>query len=210
MIDKLKKIIKWLRIIYNHSDEDLPIYLDSDSTGLKLHIGSGPLNLQGWVNVDARNFSHIHICSEGFDLDEFVEHSISEIYMCHVLEHFSFEETKSILMNFRNKLKKGGLLRLSVPDFGKLVEIYESNNNDVDLIKYALMGGQDYNFNFHKSVYNKSNLSKILNDCGYKEIKEWKTEEDFGKSIGDWSDGLFKTKKGDFPVSLNLIAQYNE
>jgi len=188
-------------------DESIPVYVESKSTGLKLHIGAGPLNLQGWVNIDARGFEHIHLCTEGFELNEFSEHSIAEIYMCHVLEHFSFEETKNILLNFRSKLQKEGLLRLSVPDFDKIVDIYKLNNQDVDLIKYALMGGQEYEFNFHKSVYNKNNFSKLLKDCGYKEIKEWATVEEFGKSIGDWSDGIFKTESGNYPISLNLIAK---
>jgi len=38
-----------------------PLYLNSHSDGLKVHLGAGPINPQGWVNVDARSDSHIHL-----------------------------------------------------------------------------------------------------------------------------------------------------
>lgn len=190
--------------------ENKPVYPTTSSEGLKVHLGAGPINIQGWINIDARADSHIHLHSEGFDLHEFADGALSEIYMCHVLEHFSFEESKVILQNFRKKLKVGGVLRLSVPDFDRLVTAYHANENNLELIKMALMGGQDYEYNYHKSVYNHALLSDLLLSCDYAGLDTWNSLEDFGVDIGDWSSKNFSTSKGEFPVSLNIKALKTE
>lgn len=183
-----------------------PLYPDVRSSGLKIHLGAGPINIQGWINIDARGDSHIHLQSNGFDLKEFADGAVSEIYMCHVLEHFSFEETKKVLKTMHGKLKTGGVLRLSVPDFDQLVAIYHASGNDLELIKMALMGGQDYEYNFHKGVFNKTLLSNLLIFCGFDGVQAWSTLEDFGIDLDDWSNKSFETPAGDIPVSLNIKA----
>ena len=183
-----------------------PVYPKSGDGGLKIHLGAGPINIQGWVSIDARQAPHIHLRSEGFALNEFADGAIGEIYMCHVLEHFSFEEIGEILRSFRKKLKVGGVLRLSVPDFDRLVTVYQANGNNLELIKFALMGGQDYEYNFHKSVFNRAALAGLLASCGFEHMAEWNTLEEFGAHLGDWSETGFQTPKGEFPISLNMKA----
>lgn len=183
-----------------------PVYPKAGNGGLKIHVGSGSINIQGWVSIDARQAPHIHLCSEGFALKEFVDGSIGEIYMCHVLEHFSFEEIGEILRNFHRKLKIGGVLRLSVPDFDRLLTVYQANGNNLELIKFALMGGQDYAHNFHKCVFNRAALADLLVACGFAHIAEWNTIEEFGVHLGDWSETSFQTPRGEFPISLNMKA----
>ena len=183
-----------------------PIYPKAGDGGLKIHLGAGPINIQGWVSIDARRAPHIHLCAEGFTLDEFSDGAISEIYMCHVLEHFSFEEVGEVLQNFHKKLKVGGVLRLSVPDFDRLVTAYQANDNDLDLIKFALMGGQDYEYNFHKCVFNHAALADLLAAHGFECIEEWNTLDEFGVHLGDWSETGFQTPKGEFQISLNMKA----
>ena len=175
-------------------------------SGLRLHLGAGPINLQGWVNIDAREATHIHLTANNFDLVEFADGTLAEIYMCHVLEHFSFEESEQLLRNFHRKLKPGGTLRISVPHFDHLIAIYKANSDNLEIVKRALMGGQDYEYNFHKSIYNKTLLSSLMLSCGYASPQEWTTAEEFGADLGDWSNKNFDTPAGSFPVSLNVKA----
>jgi len=205
---KLKTIFLYL-FCREWSGLSKPIYPDKSGSGLRIHLGAGPINIQGWVNIDACDGPHIHMQTSGFDLKEFSDGAVSEIYMCHVLEHFSFDEVTSLLHVVRKKLHSGGLLRLSVPDFDKLVAIYQANNNDLDLIKNALMGGQEYKYNFHKAVFNESALSDLLISCGFSNIKTWSAVEDFGVDLGDWSNKSFYTPSGEFAVSLNVKATFD-
>lgn len=189
-----------------NSNRQLPVYVAPMSPGLKVHLGSGPINIQGWINVDARSYDHVHVVSDGFELREFTDGAIAEIYLCHVLEHFSFEEAEALLKSLKVKLRAGGVIRLSVPSFDSLIEVYKQCGSDITKVQFALMGGQDYQYNFHKSLYNLKSLRQLLENCGYSNVLEWETLVDFGVDLGDWSNGTFATKQGAMSISLNLKA----
>lgn len=192
---------------FKNSDKPEAIYPKNQMNGkIKIHFGSGEINLQGWINVDARAFEHVHIVSDKINLIQFTDGSVDEIYLCHVLEHVSFEDTDLFLQSVLKKLKNGGLLRISVPSFDSIIQIYENNNRELDSVKFALMGGQDYEYNFHKSVYNYNTLSALLESCGFTNVQTWNTKLDFGVSLGDWSDRNFSSKIGPISISLNVKA----
>ncbi|MEW7009874.1 class I SAM-dependent methyltransferase [Lentilitoribacter sp. EG35] len=201
---KLKSVFNRLYLLISNNERKVIVSQHEGVPGLKLHLGAGPINLAGWINIDAREAPHIHLITNNFELVEFADESLSEIYLCHVLEHFSFEESKLLLNNFRRKLKSGGVFRVSVPDIDHLISAYKANGDDLELVKMAFMGGQDYEYNFHKSIYNSTLLSKLFIECGFKNPEKWITESDFGVNLGDWSNKSFDTPAGLFPVSLNI------
>lgn len=164
--------------------------------GLCLHIGCGDINLPGWVNIDARPFSHVHIVSQDISLGEFQDSSVSAIYLCHVLEHFPFAELQSVLNLFNQKLKPGGVLYLAVPDFHKIVESYTSNR-DISSIMKVLMGGQEYEYNFHYSVFDHQFLSHNLSSAGFVSVMSYDPSDLLGRAFNDFST---------HPMSLNLKA----
>ncbi len=198
---KIFRLLKWLKLIKNNFDQPLPIFT-KNSDGLKVHLGSGEINLQGWINIDANQNTHIHMIDKNFKLNNLKDETISEFYLCHVLEHFSFTESIELIKKIQQKLKKNGVIRISVPDFQKLSSIYSLNSN-LDQIKFALMGGQKDNYDYHKSIYDHPGLTKILEDCKFGEISEW-NYEDFGVKIGDWSEGYYKVQNKKIEISLNL------
>ena len=69
---------------------------------------------------------------------------------------------KEVLWEWRRILKPDGILRLSVPDFDALVNIYEACGRDIDSIAAPLMGGQDFAENIHYSVFNLKYFSCLL------------------------------------------------
>lgn len=174
----------------------------ADSLRPKVHIGCGTVNIEGWINIDARSASHVHIDTDVVDLATFSDASLGEIYTCHMLEHLSFEEVRKILAIFMVKLKPGGTLRIAVPDFSQLARLYVEQGVGLETIKYALMGGQDYAYNFHKSVFDRDTLTRLLQDTGFQQVQSYDTVEDFGTELGDWSTG----KISGVPISLNLKA----
>ena len=207
LIKQILEILKRLKNSYINRNLPEPIFIKNSVAGLKVHIGTGEINLQGWINIDARNFSHVHIVSNDMKLSEFSDNSIDEIYLCHILEHISFKEAEKFINFVCSKLKKGGTIRIAVPSFDSIIKIYQNTNNDFNVVKFALMGGQDYEYNFHKSMYNFNYLYNVLKTNNYENIEEWNTKEDFGQSIGDWSDSFFKTNNGLVLISLNIKAR---
>lgn len=199
---KLVKLLNWFNFVKKNYDKNPPIY-PKNSDGIKIHLGSGSINLQGWINIDGIKLSHVHNYDENFELKEFSDNSISEIYLCHVLEHFSFEDSEKLLLKLNSKLKKDGIIRLSVPNIDMILDTYKDTNN-LNILKNAIMGGQNTKYDFHKSIYNKKELKDLLIRTGFKNISEWNTKEDFGESLNDWSDFGHKINNKSYFLSLNL------
>lgn len=200
----IKKILSWLKKPSIFFKESAPIYPSVEKQGIKIHIGSGEINLQGWINIDARKFAHTHINTDSLVLNEFTDNAINYIYMCHILEHLSFEEVKILLEDLNKKLSKDGVLMISVPNFQSIAMIYQETDFNLEKIKFALMGGQDYEHNFHKSVYDFKNLKSLFEEAGFQSVTQWDTKEEFGELIGDWSHYHEKINGKKIPLSLNL------
>ena len=198
-------IFKKFRSLFQINSQETLDFRKNDKP--KLHIGCGPINLSGWINIDARSFEHVHIVTDSIDLHQFSDGSIGEIYLCHVLEHFSFLDVDKLLCLFSTKLCSDGLLRLSVPDFRLIVDGYHNSSGNLLIFRQALMGGQDYPFNYHKSVYDVSLITNLLQKFGFKNIEKWQPEVIFGTNHDDWSNKCIETRFKKFPISLNICAQ---
>ena len=167
--------------------------------GICLHIGCGTVDIQGWINIDGRAFDHTHYMSHDFDLNVFTDNSVSQIYMSHVLEHFSIIDSRHLIKHLRTKLAPGGCLLIAVPDFSKIASKYVDTGELSDVIS-ALVGGQNYEYNLHKYVYDFKTLSDLLLSLGFSDIQLWDPLTTFGSNLRDSSL---------HPLSLNVIAYYN-
>lgn len=170
---------------------------------VNLHLGCGSIQHPKFINIDARPAPHIHYIRAIDDLSPFKSNSVNLIYASHCLEHFPHAETRRVLAEWHRVLKSGGILRLSVPDFDLLLEIYHDLQHDLEPIMGLMLGGQDYAFNFHKTAFNKASLTKALLNVGFKDVKEWHPGSCEMTTFDDWSGHLLGAK---YPVSLNLEA----
>lgn len=180
-----------------------------DERGLvRLHVGCGEIDARGFVNVDARVYPHVHIVTRNlFDLKAVPDGVASLVYMCHVLEHVSFREVHRVLVEMRRILAPQGVLRLSVPDFDLILDIYEHNGREPASIVGPLMGGQDYAFNFHYNVFTRRSLSAALVKAGYEDVKPWDPLACEHHDFEDWASRPVEVNGRRFPVSLNLEAK---
>ncbi|MEK7524327.1 MAG: methyltransferase domain-containing protein, partial [Patescibacteria group bacterium] len=171
-----------------------------------IHIGCGEQNDPQFINVDTLPLSHVHYVHKAEALPMFPDKYADLIYACHILEHISYKKLPETLREWNRVLKKGGILRLSVPDFDKIVHIYQKNENDIATIEGPLMGGQDYIFNFHKSTYSKKYLSKILLENGFEKTREWDPLTADHYSFNDWASRPMVVRGIAYPISLNIEA----
>lgn len=162
-----------------------------------IHIGCGEINDRRFINVDARPLKHIHFVTKTPSLIEFNDSFTDLIYACHVLEHFSHKIVLEVLENWYRVLKPGGILRLSVPDFDKLVDTYLATGRDVSSVLWILMGGQEYDYNYHYCAFTENSLSDLLKAVGFSEVRSW-SPNDLDDWVEDWSQREH--------VSLNLEA----
>jgi len=146
---------------------------------VKLNLGCGDFPIEGYTNIDRKRGQ------EAYPLN-CDDTSVDEIRASHILEHFGSKETFEVLKNWVIKLKPGGVLKIAVPDFAKIAEGHK--NGDMNTTAY-LCGGQLDDNDFHKNIFDRESLTKLLEMAGLVDIKLWESKIEDCASL---------------PVSLNL------
>ena len=128
------------------------------------------------------------------------------IYASHVLEHISMLKLKEVLNEWKRVLKPKGILRLSVPDFERIIDIYNSNNKNIEYIWMPLLGSQEYKENSHFSVFNFLFIKNLLNEVGFSEIRSWDQTTTNHHDFEDWASKYIQIIDKSYPISLNVEA----
>lgn len=142
---------------------------------MKLHIGCGAKVLSGYKNIDLLDLPHIDYKTSADNLSMIEDNSIEEIYACHILEHFGRHDVPRVLEEWYRVLKKGGVLRIAVPNFEAIVKVY-TQGVDIEKVMGLLYGGQDYEYNFHYQTFDYSRLQRLLTESNFTnaELYDWK------------------------------------
>jgi len=176
---------------------------------LKLHIGCGKCYVPGWTNLDIGIFDDaiVDVVDDARTLKTIKDGSCEIIYASHVLEHFGRHDHIYVLQVWRRKLRPGGILRISVPDFDKVVEKY-NETSDLELISGFLLGGQRTSYDYHNMIFNKSSLEAALRAAAFSEVNEWDWRNVSHAHIDDYSQAYLPhmDKEGGLLMSLNLEA----
>lgn len=173
---------------------------------VRLHLGCGPIDHPGFINIDGVSRPHVHHIQSVVDLSNFASGSVDFIYTSHVLEHFPHGFTSGVLKEWHRVIKPGGALCISVPDFDKIVDIYKAADGDMNAIVQPLFGGQDYPFNFHYTAFNARSLAEQLRAAGFASVREWQHGSDAFHNLPDWSGRSIRVGERTYPISLNLEA----
>ena len=173
---------------------------------MKLHLGCGKRHIPGFVHIDAIDYPHVDHVATIDSLSFIGSDSVDLIYTCHVLEHFKRREVAKVLDEWKRVMKPGGVLRISVPDFASLCDVYQRYDNKLELVIGALFGRQDYLYNIHYNVFDYPTLSKILVEIGFEQIRRYDWRETEHAEIDDYSQAYIPhmDKKNGIQISLNI------
>jgi predicted SAM-dependent methyltransferase len=174
---------------------------------MKLHLGCGHKILKDFINIDIRTDLGADIIDDITKLDSIKNDSINLIYACHVLEHFGRNEYLSVLKRWYTVLSVGGTLRLSVPDFENIVNMYNSDYPLKNLMGF-LYGGQTYEYNYHYLAFDFKTLKDDLESIGFKDVKLWDWRETEHAYMDDFSQSYIPhiDKDNGVLMSLNIEA----
>ena len=175
---------------------------------LKINLGCGWRDFgEGWVHIDGGDYDHIeskNICDLPYE-----DGSVDLIYASHVIEYFDREEVQVLLINWQSKLKKGGILRLAVPDFSSMSRLYQDGAFNLDSFLGPLYGKMKMQENliYHKTTYDFISLKNILNEIGFKDIQLWDYNNVDHGHIDDYSKSYIPhMDKNGTLMSLNIQA----
>lgn len=174
---------------------------------MKLHIGCGKKYLEGWVNLDIISENKVDIIDDASELNKIENNSCDIIYASHILEHFGRHEFSHILKVWYSKLKKGGILRLAVPDFEAVVNHYK-DNGDIESLIGLVSGGQKNSYDYHYMIFDRKLLTETLLKCNFKEIRDWDWRDTDHSNVDDYSQAYLPhmDKENGMLMSLNIEA----
>lgn len=173
---------------------------------IKLHLGCGKRNFgDSWTHIDGGDFSHL----SAHDITKlnFKNDSVDLIYASHVLEYFDRTEVIEILREWNRVLKVGGILRLAVPDFEAMTNLYKSGF-PLETFLGPLYGKMEMSGNtiYHKTCYDFNSLRLLLesNNFGDTQKYDWRKTEHSG--IDDHSQAYIPhmDKQNGTLISLNI------
>jgi len=175
---------------------------------VKIHLGCGNKYIPGFIHVDLLDYPHIDYQTSVDNLFFADDNSVDLIYTSHVLEHFGRHEFRNVLEECYRVLKKGGTLRVSVPDFESIVTHYKLHT-DLEILLGLIIGGQKTGeFDYHKMVFDKTLLKKELKLIGFDNIQkyDWRLTEH--SNIDDFSQAYLPhlDKENGMLMSLNMVA----
>lgn len=168
---------------------------------LKLNIGCGTSGVEGWVNIDnsptillsrlpwgRRIFRTPDWPRDVRRMDvrkriAYPDSSVSCIYSSHTFEHFTYEESSAVTRECFRILKRGGILRIVVPDLAIAVREYLSDTADPKashrFVGRLLLGGSWRDLlhpgAHHQQMFDARSLVHMLKEAGFAapEVREF-------------------------------------
>ncbi|MDB5256677.1 MAG: hypothetical protein JWM14_1372 [Chitinophagaceae bacterium] len=186
----IKKLLRPAYFIYRKNQEfrRFKKALKSTTGDLKVVVGSSDIFEPGWIPSE---WHFLNLLKEQEWLTYFKEDSISNILAEHVWEHLTPADGQVAVRTCYRFLKKGGRLRIAVPDGFHPDPVY------IDNVK---PGGKGAGADDHKILYNYKIMTAILEQTGYKvELVEYFDESGvFHHNAWDAKDGyIHRSMKND-------------
>lgn len=177
---------------------------------MKLHLGCGKRNIPGFINVDLARFPHIHYRRSVDDLSMIPSGSVELIYTSHAFGYFDREEARAVLKEWRRVLKRGGVLRIAVSDFEKLVRIYKKYGQLKKIIgplfgRWPIRGNEEYIY--QKTIYDFKDLKKLLNECGFTSVHRYDWRKTIHKDYDDHSQAYIPHMQKDTGILISLNVE---
>lgn len=181
---------------------------------VQLHLGCGRRFIPGFIHVDVADAPHIDHVNDISTLPMFGDGSVDVIYCCHAFEYFDRVEARRVLEEWRRVLRPGGVLRLAVPDFEALVEVYR-RHDDLSLIAGPLFGRiavhtpHGDKVLYHRTTYDFRTLCQTLESAGFDNVRRYDWRETVHKDHDDFSQAYVPhmDKQNGLLISLNVEAE---
>lgn len=142
-----------------------------EKSGLKIQVGSGSNELEGWINTDVREAAVIVDISKPLP---YPDGCASHILASHVIEHVSHKEAWNFLSECHRILQPRGVVRICIPDITRMwaeitpeyCRVASKEGTSQAAIRAAVF---DHG---HNAAWNKELLASFLQAIGFQTIYE--------------------------------------
>ena len=136
--------------------------IKNSSAPLNIIIGSEKTAYPNWLPT---NIESLNLLEKGSFQNLFGEKKATKFLAEHVFEHISYANALIALKNCFEFMEKGGSIRIAVPDG------FHPNKDYIDMVK---PGGHGEGADDHKLLYDYHQLSKVLEDAGFRQGEPWR------------------------------------
>jgi len=172
---------------------------------MKLNLGCYNKKLPEFINIDIREEVNPDLVDDAFKLTKISDNSVDIIYSSHMLEHLSYEDTKSALNVWYTKLINGGILRLAVPDFESICKRYMYKGN-IEEVLHSVCGSQKHEFDFHYNIFDENRLTRLLKETGFSKVSKYNWWEiDPHRYCDDFSQSYLPCRERSIALSHGRI-----
>jgi SAM-dependent methyltransferase len=146
------------------------------SPGLRLHLGSGGEHKSGWVNIDLLGDPVELAWNLAIPLP-FESGSADAVFHEHLLEHLPLPAGATLMRECHRVLKPGGILRVGVPDAGKLVRSYAGERGYLEALHLgcptAMLAVQElFYWHRHCAMFDAETLRLFFAASGFADPRE--------------------------------------
>ena len=174
---------------------------------IKVNMGCGWRDFgKEWYHVDGGDYSHLDH-KDIFNLP-FEDETVDLIYASHVIEYFDREEVIDVLSEWCRVLKRGGILRIAVPNFQVLSRLYTENKISLSQVLGPLYGKMNMGKEkiYHRTTYDYEALNSLLSSLNMTKIEEYDWKNTDHSEHDDHSQAYIPhmDKENGVLVSLNV------
>jgi len=182
---------------------------------IMLYIGCGHDRLKDFIHVEinlGKNKSGPpDILADISDYIPFNDNKVDLVYSKATMEHLTYSELINCLLESHRILKRGGRVRMVVPDFDKMIDDYKNKITRPE-IKSPGFPCEDYLDSFigrilyfdHRYLHNFETLSKALKKTGFDNIKICQPGD---CGINDANEELLRVENGRLEYDIIIEAE---
>ena len=140
-------------------------------SGGRLHVGCGPVALQGWINIDNQSYPGVDYVLDvtgGLPFEK-----LDCVFAEHFIEHLNYDAGASFMRECRRVLASEGVLRLSTPnlDWVWMTQYHLGQwGSSSEAVRDCFWLNKAFRGWGHQFLYNLQTLIECLHDAGFANV----------------------------------------